>query len=217
MDQNVPHYVYRALDTLYDQHARRAGGRWCRTIPLHPQPPWFAVILQARQEFAVRRQFAVQGILNLLPLWRPRRTWLDCLKRRLEPLLPGVIFVSCAPEVLQGVRHTPGVRKIVGEHDLPLPMNAGTMAALQAMVAHRLSYWPHLPQYTGWHARVTHGALAGTKGLFCIQNRPAHLVIDFGLIQSAVAVEVPPKTVEILWTVPQGRDAETPRSSYDMC
>ncbi len=39
MDQNVPHYVYRALDNLYDQHARRAGGTVVPDDTPHPQPP----------------------------------------------------------------------------------------------------------------------------------------------------------------------------------
>jgi hypothetical protein len=52
---------------------------------------------------------------------------------------------------------------------------------------------------------VTQGVLAGAKGRFCIQNRPADLVINIGLIQRAVAVAVPPETAEILWTIPQGR------------
>lgn len=205
MDQ-MPRYVHRALDTLYAHQSHRCGGMAAVQDPTaRPQNFWFAVTTQTGQEFAVRRQFAVQGMLNLLPLWRPHRTWRHCFKRRLEPVFDGFVFVSCAPEMLQGVRHTPGVRRIVGDHDLPLPMDAQAMAALQTMVAHRLSYWPHLLQYTGWRARVTQGVLAGAKGRFCIQNRPAHLVINIGLIQRAVAVAVPPETVEILWTIPQGR------------
>ncbi len=218
MDQNVPRYVHRALDTLYDQHAGTYGGMAAaQDQPTRIQHLWFAVTTQVGQEFSVRRQFAVQGIVNLLPLWHPRRTWRDCLKRRLEPLFRNFIFVSCAPEMLQGVRHTQGVRRIVGDNDLPLPMDSESMAALQTMVAHRLSYWPHLPQYAGWRAQVTQSVLAGAKGRFCIQNRPAHLVINFGLIQRAVAVAVPPETVEILWTVPQGRHAELAQPSYEIC
>lgn len=218
MDQNVPRYVQRALDTLYDQHARAFGGMVAgQDDMLHAQNPWFAVTTQVGQEFWVRRQFAIQGLLNLLPLWRPRRTWRDCLKRRLEPLFDGFVFVSCAPDRLPWVQDTQGVRKIVGENDLPLPIDAEAMAALQAMVAHRLSYWPHLPQYTGWQARVTQGVLAGAKGRFCIENRPAHLVVNFGLIQRAVAVDVPPETVEILWTVPEGRNIEPPLPPYEIC
>ncbi|WP_089934885.1 transcription termination/antitermination protein NusG [Candidatus Entotheonella palauensis] len=207
MDQNVPRYVQRTLDTLCDQHARTS----CSPTP------WFAVTTQAGQELSVRRQLAVQGILHLLPLWRPRRTWRDRLKRRLEPLFDGFIFVSCAPEMLQCVRHTQGVRRIVGDNDLPLPMDSEAMAVLQAMVAHRLSYRPHLLQYAGWKARVTEGVLAGAKGRFCIQNHPAHLVVNFELIQRAVAVDVPPETVEILWTMPEGRDVELTRPSYEIC
>ncbi len=218
MDHNVPRYVHRALDTLYDQHARSFNGMaTAQEQTTYTPDPWFAVAIEAGQELAVRRQLAVQGIVNLLPRWRPRRTWRDCLTRRLEPLFQGFIFVSCTPDMLHGVRYTPGVRRIVGDNDLPLPMAAEAMAALQAMVAHRLPYWPHLPQYAGWRARVIQGVLAGAKGRFCIQNRPAHLVINFELIQRAVAVEVPPKAVEILWTVPQGRDTELAQPLYEIC
>ncbi len=117
--------------------------------------------------------------------------------------------------MLQCVQHTRGVRKSVGDNDLPSPMGLEAVAALQAMVAHRLPYRPHLPQYAGWSARVIQGVLAGAKGWLCIQNRPAHLVINFGLIQRAVAVEVPPEAVEILWTMPQGRHAELAQPSYE--
>ena len=217
MDRNVPRYVHRALEAVYDQHARRFGGMAAQDHVVSLQNPWFAVITQAGQEFVVRRQLAVQGIFNLLPLWRPRRTWRDCLKRRLEPLFKGFIFVSCAPDMLPGVSHTRGVRRIVGDNDLPLPVDDEAMAALQTMMAHRLCYWPHLPQYAGWRAHVTQGVLAGAKGRFCIENRPAHLVVNFELIQRAVAISVPPETVEILWTVPQGRHAELSEPSYDIC
>ncbi len=230
MDQNVPRYVQRALDTLYNRHAKAlaevaAYDRHAKALaevaapdPVSPvQNPWFAVTTQAGQELSVRRQFAVQGIVNLLPLWRPRRTWRDGLKRRLQPLFDGLIFVSCAPDVLPWVRHTQGVRRIIGDHDLPLPMDSEAMAALQAMVAHRLSYRPHLPQYAGWQARVTQGVLAGAKGRFCIESRPAHLVVNLDLIQRAVAVDVPPETVEILWTVPEGRNVALPPPRYEIC
>ncbi len=218
MDRNVPRYVQRALDALYYYHDPTCGGMEIAEADTErTQDPWFAVTTQAGQEFAVRQQFAIQGIVNLLPLWRPRRRWRGCLNRRLEPLFRGIIFVSCAPDMLQDVRHTRGVRKIVGDNDLPLPMGAEAMAALQAIVGHRLPYRPHLPQYAGWRARVMHGVLAGAKGRFCIQKRPAHLVINFGLIQRAVAVEVPPEAVEIMWTMPQGRNAELAKPSFESC
>lgn len=212
MDQNMPRHLRRALDVLSDHPARNAVARaTTEPVTARDRLPWFAVATQVGQELLVRRQFAAQEISHLLPLWRPRRTWLDCLKGRLEPLFQGFIFVSCDPEGLQRVRHMQGVRKIIGDEDLPLPMASEAIGALQAMVAHRLPYRPHLPQYGGWKARVVRGALAGAQGRFCIHGRPAHVVINLALIQRAVAVEVPPETVEILWTMPRGRDAELAR------
>ncbi len=219
MDQNVPRHLRRALDVLYNHPARIAGELTTTEHGMaRGQAPWFAVATQVGQELPVRRQFAAQEISHLLPLWRPRRTWLDRLKPRpLEPWFEGFIFVSCDPEGLHRVRHTRGVRKIIGDDDLPLPIASGAIAALRAMVAHRLPYRPHLPQYGGWKARVVQGALAGAQGRFCIQDRPAHMVINFALIQRAVAVEVPPEAVEILWTMPRGRDAELARPGYEIC
>ena len=83
------------------------------------------------------------------------------------------------------------------------------------MVAHRLSYWPHLPPVCRVASARDTGVLAGAKGRFCIHNRPAHLVINFGLIQRALAVEVPPRNVEILWTIPKGRKRRTAQPSYE--
>ncbi len=197
MDQNVPRHLRRALDVLSPQPvrpARKAAAlSTTEAVVARHRAPWFAVATRAGQELRVRRQFAAQEMTHLLPLWRPRRAWLDCLKGRLEPLFQGFIFVSCDPESLQRVRHIQGVRKIIGDDDLPLPIASEAIGALQLMVAHRLPYRPHLPQYAGWKARVLHGALAGAQGRFCIQDRPAHIVINFELIQRAVAVEVPPE------------------------
>ncbi len=131
---------------------------------------WYAVQVKRFEEHRVVRHLATKPIPTFLPLIesRSRRRGPQAAVR-LEPLFPGYLFVQMpaldtAPSHWHTVRWTPGVRRILGTEDTPVPLEA--IEAIQARVRELGFVRPGVRFAAGERVRIRSGPLAGFEAVF---------------------------------------------------
>jgi transcription antitermination factor NusG len=151
---------------------------------------WFAVHVKARHEKAVYDLLSFKQYDGFLPLYRSRRQWADRIKHVDLPVFPGYVFCRFDPKHCLPIVATPGVLRIVGFGDGPLPVDDSEIAAVRRIVTSDLQVeaWPFLS--TGMRVRVCCGSLRGTEGTLVSFRGSDRLVVSIGLLQRSCAVEI---------------------------
>src|SRR3954467_12670924 len=126
--------------------------------------PWFAVQVRARSEKLVSSILENKGFENLLPVYRTTRQRSDRVLGIELPLFPGYLF--CRLDLtrrLLPLFTTPGVMRVLGSGNTPIPVDDSEMDAILAVVkAGRYPRpWP-IPQ-KGQGVRRKAGPLSGIE------------------------------------------------------
>ncbi len=133
---------------------------------------WFAVQVKRYEERRVVRHLDMKSIPTFLPLIESvRRRNGSRGPARLEPLFPGYLFVAMQaldvnPEHWHIVRWTPGVRRILGTDDTPVPMPLEAIETIQARVSELGFVRPGGRFTPGARVRIRSGPLAGLEAIF---------------------------------------------------
>src|SRR6266566_5307735 len=96
---------------------------------------WFAVQVRARSEKLVAGILENKGFENLLPVYKVRRHRFDRTLAIELPLFPGYLF--CRLDLnrrLLPLFTTPGVVKILGAGNRPMPVDDSEIDAIRAVV-----------------------------------------------------------------------------------
>lgn len=151
---------------------------------------WFALLVKARHEKSVGQLLLEKGHEPFVPLWRTRRRWSDRVKELELPLFPCYTFCRFDPLRRNPVLATPGVLRVVGFGDQPVPIDDVEIESIRAVVDARLKYepWPYLQ--VGQRVRIEVGCLRGAEGhLVSVKGRD-RLIVGITLLQRYCAVEV---------------------------
>jgi transcription elongation factor/antiterminator RfaH len=133
---------------------------------------WYAVQTKRCEEHRVVQHLELKRVATFLPLIEsPPRHPRARVRTHLEPLFPGYLFVEMRPVETdpgdwQVVRWTPGVRRIVGTADIPVPVPVEAMEAIRARVAELGFVRPGQRFSAGTRVRVRVGPLSGLEGVF---------------------------------------------------
>jgi transcriptional antiterminator RfaH len=135
---------------------------------------WYAVQVKRFEEQRVVHHLAMKPIPTFLPLVEAVRRRGRGLGTRLEPLFPGYLFVRIQPIDLDPsywytVRWTPGVRRILGTEETPVPVPCEVIRAIQEKVREFGFVRPGGRFSAGARVRIRSGPLAGLEAVF---NRP---------------------------------------------
>jgi transcriptional antiterminator RfaH len=129
---------------------------------------WYAVQVKRHEEQRVVRHLAVKAIPTFLPL-------IESFRRRgatrLEPLFSGYLFVQLPalerhPGAWHTARWTPGVRRILGTEQTPVPMPVEAMDVIRARVQALGFVRPGARFTSGNKVRIQSGPLAGLEAIF---------------------------------------------------
>jgi transcriptional antiterminator RfaH len=131
---------------------------------------WYAVQVKRHEEHRVVRHLAVKAIPTFLPLIESFRR-LGRGTTRLEPLFSGYLFVQLPgierdPGPWHAARWTPGVRRILGTEQTPVPMPAEAMDVIRARVQALGFVRPGARFTSGNKVRIQSGPLAGLEAIF---------------------------------------------------
>ena len=132
---------------------------------------WYVVQVKRYDEHRVARHLAMRPVQTFLPLIESLRRRNGNLGTRLEPLFPGYLFVQMQalevnPNYWHIVRWTPGVRRILGTDETPVPMPGEAIEALQARVQELGFVRPGVRFAPGTRVRIRSGPLAGLEAIF---------------------------------------------------
>jgi len=133
------------------------------------QPNWYVAQTKAWTEGRVEARLASRSIETFLPrIENPRRR----RRSQVEPLFPGYLFIhlTMSPATLDVVRWTPGVRRLLGAGDSPLPLDEQVIATIRSRLGEEGFIRVGLPFAPGDRVRIVEGPMAGLYGIL---ERPA--------------------------------------------
>ncbi len=138
---------------------------------------WYVVHSKAFHEKRVtfhlhQRMASLEVFVPLIEVTRRRRNrkW-----SVLQPVFPGYLFAAfpLEPSTWGVVRWTPGVKRILGCGDVPVPVPNEFIDELKARVAEFGFIRPGIPFSAGDRVRLREGPFAGLEGIFERQLSPA--------------------------------------------
>lgn len=156
----------------------------------HTTLPWYALRVKTRGEQLAASALAMRGYEVFLPQYRSRRRWSDRVKEVELPLFVGYLFCRLDVNRRLPVLTSPGVLQLVGTGKAFFPVDDQEIAALQSIIAARVTAepWPFLK--VGQRVRIDRGPLAGLQGLLVSMKKPYRLIVSVTLLQRSVAVEM---------------------------
>lgn len=155
---------------------------------------WYAVQTKPRREDEVVQWLAQRAAIPVfLPKLEALRRWRGQTIRRLEALFPSYLFVrmTLVPEAWQAVKWTPGVKRIVGTDDVPIPVPDEAIDLIKArcQVGDVVPWASGL--HPGCHVRIKDGPLAGLEGVFeRMAPRGERVRVLLSLLRTPARVEV---------------------------
>jgi transcriptional antiterminator RfaH len=155
---------------------------------------WYVVQTKPRHEDQVASWLQRRSSVPLfLPKLESLRRWRRQSVRRVEPLFPSYLFVrmSLEPQQWNAVRWAPGVRRIVGSGEVPVPVPDDAVKLLQDR-CEDAGFMPWEPKIRpGSQVRITDGPLAGLVGIFDRPtSRAQRVCVLLTLLQTVATVEV---------------------------
>src|SRR6185503_3221838 len=95
---------------------------------------WFAAQVWTGREHACAQHLGARGYDVFLPCYRDRRRWSDRIKVVEKALFAGYVFYRVSAQVIGKVITAPGVIRIVGNANGPLPVSSVEIETLQRAV-----------------------------------------------------------------------------------
>jgi transcription antitermination factor NusG len=160
------------------------------TIHEPPHPAWYALVCRPRHEKAVATALGMKELECFVPLYRAMHRWSDRQKELQLPLFPGYAFCRFDVDRKIQVVSTPGVRSVVGNGRMPLPIDDAEIEHLQTVVGSGLQVNPCAFLQAGDKARVECGPLRGVEGVVVRVKNRDRMVVSVTLLQRSVSVEV---------------------------
>jgi transcription antitermination factor NusG len=151
---------------------------------------WFAIYVKPRTEWCVAETLQSKGYEHFLPHYACAPISGRRSKGSRLPLFPGYVFCRYDSTAKGLIVTTPGIIRIVGYGNAPIPVDEQEIAALKTVMDSGLNAkpWPNLE--FGDRVRIQDGPLRGLTGVLRSVNKRRQLVISLTLLQRAALVEL---------------------------
>lgn len=154
------------------------------------RPRWYAIYTKARHEKRVAEQLAQKSVKTLLPLYESVQHWRNGRHRVLFPLFPGYAFVRILLSNRREVLKVPGVVRLVGFGNGPVPLRDEDIEGLRRGLVSGISLSPHPYLTAGRRVCVVSGPLEGMRGILVRRKGEFRLVVSLDLIMRSVIADV---------------------------
>jgi transcription antitermination factor NusG len=160
--------------------------------------PWFALQVVPRHEKSVDKILEYIGCDHFLPTYRVRRRWSDRVSVVEEPLFHGYVFCRSQSNLIEIIRGSPGIIRIVAFGGKPHPVPDEEIEALQQIVRGKREYsaFPYLN--TVQRVQVISGPFTGISGIITQFKNSDRLVISLEAIMKSVSVEIDQSEVALV-------------------
>ena len=151
---------------------------------------WFAVQARAGREHLSAAHLRARGYDVLMPSYYEVRQWSDRVKKVQRALFPGYLFCRLTEDTLSKVVTAPGVIRIIGNSDGPIPVDAAEMATLRRVIDTSLAVEPFPFVREGDVVAVVDGPLCGAQGVVLRSKGRHRLIVSISLLHRSIAVEI---------------------------
>ncbi len=165
---------------------------------------WYVVQVKRRNERRGERQLNLRGISVLLPFIEVIRRYRTRRVALLEPLFPGYLFahmepMETRPEMWQALRWAPGVKRILGTGDMPIPVADAVIDAMRDRTR-ELGFVRTEPRHApGSRVRILRGPMAGLEAVFDRpMSRTGRVRVLLELLGQQARVEVDVLDLEVV-------------------
>jgi transcription antitermination factor NusG len=159
---------------------------------------WYAVQVWTGRESLSAGHLGARGYDVFLPRYVEHRRWSDRVKKVARALFAGYLFCRARAEAVSGVVTAPGVIRVLGDGDGPLPIPREEIEAIQRVLAASVPAEPWQFLQVGQRVRVDSGPLQDTEGIVVRVKNRDRLILSIPLLQRSVAVEI-----ESQWVTPR--------------
>jgi transcription antitermination factor NusG len=151
---------------------------------------WYALYVKSRAEHMVARYLEEKRYEPFLPVYRSKRQWTDRIKELDRPLFPNYVFCRVTDNAIGLIVSTPGVIRIVGAGNVPIPVEDAEIDALKTIMRADLPVapWPHL--HAEQKVEIQAGPLSGVQGVLTRVGNSNRLIVSVLLLQRSVSVEI---------------------------
>lgn len=177
-------------------------------------PCWFAVQVKTRLEQSVALALRQKGYQEFVPVHEVEQPYRGTRVSRQEVLFPGYIF-CCIGEARYGlVVTTPGVLRILGVGNCPIPIDPIEIDSLRLSCerGRRVLPWEFLN--VGDWVLVEDGPLAGVVGILIERRNEQRIIISVSQCMRSVAVEISGCRLRRLDKRPTTAVAQQPDSGF---
>lgn len=156
----------------------------------YAQPHWYAIYTKARHEKRVAEQLIEKSVETLLPVYESIRRWRNGRHRVQFPLFPGYAFVRIALRDRLEVIKVPGVVRLVGFDQGPVPLPDEEIEGLRRGIAAGIEVSPHPYLTSGRRVQVVSGPLQGMRGVLVRRKGRFRVVVSLDLIMQSMIADV---------------------------
>jgi len=187
-ENGVTMWEYERRNAISDSNESAAN----RTIglPTAGSPQWFALVVKPRFDKAVARALEVKGYETLLPVYKKYHRYGKRSKHCELPLFPGYVCCRFDVQTRLPILTTPGVIRVLGVRNMPIPLSDREINSLQATIKAQLPVQPFPFLNTGQRVRITSGVLAGVEGIVIGPKPRLRLVLSITLLRQSVLLEI---------------------------
>lgn len=188
------------MATLYVSNAGDLNGlaRQTKETELAPNADrqWFAVYTLPQNERSVARYLEMFQIETFLPTCESMRRWKNRQRVKVvEALFPAYVFARIHKSERGTVLRSPGVRRIVGNHQGPIALSNAEIEFLRTGLCNHQAE-PYREVVVGQRVRIKGGSLQGLAGTLVRKKSSLRFVLTLELIGQNAAVEVAAEDLE---------------------
>ena len=160
-------------------------------VPANGGPlQWFALVVKPRFDKAVARALEAKGYETLLPTYRKAHKYGSRSKHFELPLFPGYVCCRFDAQTRLPIVTTPGVLRVLGFQNTPVPLSDIEIHSLQAAIHAQLPVQPFPYLNAGQRVRINSGVLNGVEGIVLGPKPKLRLVLSITLLRRSVLLEI---------------------------
>jgi len=158
---------------------------------------WYAIYTKAHMEMFARKQLAEKDITSFCPMIKDHRLNKGNLIGKLKPLFPGYTFARFALDTdYHRVKWTPGVKKVIGYGDHPVPLKGEIIAFIKSLI-NEDGIIGGKELHRGDRVRIKDGPFRGFVGMLEENASPAgRIKVLMEFVKYSTRLEIPAILVE---------------------
>ena len=159
---------------------------------------WYALQTKPRQEFKAESNLKAQGIENYLPVIIRNKNWSDRVKKIMEPIIRGYIFIrSDETERLKAIE-LESVSKCLFDQGKPAVIPEWQIDNLKRMLKVKSHFKVYEGLIEGTRIKIANGPFAGVIGIIQSSSDKKIFAVSIDLLNRSVITHLPKESIDVI-------------------